>query len=92
MNCTWPCKSLVIDKTSMAAGLITPPLPLPYLVADTPGPEMLFLALASTVSITTSMSLAGALSITALQELTVCHILQRTDLVLIRSCTEFHNI
>lgn len=60
MNCSWPWESLVIAKTSAIAGLSTPLLSLPCPLAETAGPEMLFLALTSTVSITTRMSLAGA--------------------------------
>lgn len=60
MNCSWPWESLVIAKTSAIASLITPLSSLPRPLADTAGPEVLFLALSSTVSITTCMSLAGA--------------------------------
>lgn len=76
----------------MIASLITPFLSLPCLVADTAGPELLLSAFASTVSITTSMSLVGVFRVAAVQELSVCRILQHSDLVLIRSSTKFHNI
>lgn len=46
---------------------IAPFLSLPRLAADTAGPEMLFLAFAGTVSVTTCMSLAGVCGATAVQ-------------------------